>query len=572
MRFKILIGIALVLAAYSFSPAERYARYNYIGYFPKSLKRIVIMSDDDCAGTKWEIKDQSKKSVLSGTVPKSIFQKGDHTPLPFNYEIVFDSITTEGTYTFEMQGIKDVQLNIKKDLLRPVIASNLRWFYVQRSGSKECLDHEPAHFGDSSSIIFHRKGTENTDPWEADAKKKKANMLGGWYDGYVYTKYTASIAYATYYLLRAYELKPNLFDKKYSKTDLVDVLDNAKFGLDYLLKVMPDDNEFIIQVGGWEDNERGMHLPHLDPLNGKRECYSIISPTQMGFAAAALALGSATFKQLGKTEDAKKYEQMAVKIFKKASTTTNPPAWLEKEYDVYKDETKDDNLQLAASELYRLTKDKNYLAKAQKYANAAKSAGWVYWNEQNMSAHQRIMEDYPNAKKFLTEDLSTFLKSSTSNGNIWSLPIEYTMAGLSAYIECASGVFSYQLAANDKKYEVMGQHILDYVLGCNNWGVCFVSLKAVKQSVKNFYSQIYRLQSSLFPEGNIPNGPLDVETHDAEAKWCCFDVTIEPTYPFNTSKVKFFDHSDDYTCMDSPLYGVADGLFLFTLATKIYGE
>jgi hypothetical protein len=189
-----------------------------------------------------------------------------------------------------------------------------------------------------------------------------------------------------------------------------------------------------------------------------------------------------------------------------------------------------------------------------------------------MSAHQRIMEHYPQVKKFLTEDLNGFLSNAKSSGNIWNLPIEYTMAGLSAYIEGAIGAFLYQQATAEKKYEPMAQHILDYVLGCNNWGVCFVSLPPVKQSVKHYYSQIYRLQSTLFPEGAIPNGPSDAQTHEAEGKWCCFDLTAEPTYPFNTDKVKFYDNSDDYTSMDSPLYGIADGVFLFALASKLYGE
>jgi hypothetical protein len=573
MQHKLLLPIVILLAAFSLSFAERFARFNCVGYFPKSVKRIVVMSDDECAGTAWTIKDQNKKSVLSGVAGKSVFGKGDHTPLPYNYEIDISSLTTEGSYQFEMQGITGVRINIGNNLLKPVITSNLRFFYVQRSGSKDCLDREPGQFGDSASVVFHRKGRENSDTtWGPDAKRRKINMQGGWYDGYIYTKFTASIAYATYYLLRSYELDPSLFEKNLSKTDLIDILDNAKYGCDYLLKVMPDDNEFIIQVGGWKDNEVGLHLPQGDPLNGKRECYSIISPPQMGFAAAALALGSSVFGQAGKKQDAEKYGKMSAKIFAKAAASTNQPAWLEKDgTELYKDETSADNLELAAIELFRLTKDQTYLAKAQKYAAAAKAAGWIAWSDQHVAAHERVLEYSPLVKKFIIDDCDEFRKTATSNGNIWSCPLEYTSQGLYSYMEAAAGALRFGMAAKDKKYDLMGQHMLDYTLGCNNWGVCFVSLKSVAQSAKNVFSQIYRLQTRLFPEGCIAPGPVDAKTQNEDV-WCCFDKTAEPTYQFNTDKVSFFDNSEDESCMDATITGVADGIYLFTVASKIYGE
>jgi endoglucanase len=573
MQRKLLFGCVVLLAAYAFCSAERYARFNEVGYFPKSPKRIVIMSDDDCAGARWNIMDQNKKSVLSGVLGKSVFGKGDHTPLAFNYEIDFSSLTNEGSYGFEMPGISNVVLNIKKDLLRPVVASNLRFFYVLRSGSKNCLDREPGHFGDSASVVFHRKGKENSEEfWGPGEKKRKINMLGGWYDGYLYTKYTLTNAYAAYFLLRSYELNPSLFVKKYSATDLVDVLDNAKWGLDYLCKVMPADNEFIIEVGGWKDNETGIHLPPSDPLNGKRECYSAISVPQMGLTAAALALGGSVFGGLGHKADAEKYTQAAVKIFTKAAASTAENAWLEKDgTELYKDESWADDMELAAIELFRTTKDQAYLSRALKYASSAKAAGWIAWSDLHLAAHERVLEHSPQTKKYILEDLDDFQNAATSNGNIWSLPIEYTPQGLHSCFEAASGALGSAGATKEKKYERFAFHVIDYALGCNNWGLSFVSLASVPKSARNYYSQIYRLQTRLFPEGAIAGGPLDTKTQKEDV-WCCFDRTAEPTYPFNTDKVSFYDNSDDEACTNAILTGVADGIYLFTLASKLYGE
>ncbi len=572
MQHKLMAVLIVLFAAYSFSFAERYARYNYVGYFPGSIKRIIVMSDDDCAGTKWDLLDQSKKTVASGVVGKSVFGKGDHTPMPFNYEIDFSSVTAEGQYTFKMQGVTDAAITVKKNLLKNVVAANLRFFYTHRSGSKNCLDREPGHFADSASVVYHRNGKENTDEWVVDPKHRKFNLRGGWYDGNLYTKYTASEAYATYYLLRAYEIQPSLFDKIYSTSENIDILDNAKCGLDYLTKIMPNDSEFIIQVGGFKDNDGGIYLPDKDPRAAKHECYAMMSQPQMGLSAAALALGSSVFSKLGKTDDAKKYRQMAEKIFSKALSVTTPPAWLEKDgVDPYKDETPADNMELAAIELYKLTKDQSYVPKIQKFAKEAKTAGWSSVSEQNLAAHLRCMDVYPQAKKFVSEDLDGFLNTSTSNGNIWKLPIEYTSDAIYSYEQICSAVIQYQMVTKDKKFDRMTQSVVDYMFGCNNWGMSFVSLKTVPSSVRNLFSQIYRLQTRLFPEGSIVPGPVDKKTQDDDM-WCCFDKTTEPMYPFNTEKVNFFDNSDDESCVSATIPGVADGIFLFSLLSLVQGQ
>ncbi len=572
MRQTILFSIS-VLFLCTLLHAERYARYNLIGYFPQAAKRIVIMSDDDCSGAKWELKDQSGKSALSGTVGKSVCGVNDHTPFPNNYEIDISSLTTEGDFTFSMDGVTPFTVTISSNPYRATAHSNLRWLRVARAGSEDVLDRKPAHFGDSSCYIYRRKGDENTDPWEEDVNGKKVNMLGGWYDGFDYSKPTITMSLTTYALLRAYEINPKMFVKKYSKTDLVDILDEAKWGLDYLCKLMPDDNEFIISVGGFEDNERGTLLPHEDPLDGKRPAYSLFSSNHMGNTAAALALGSAVFAKVGRKKDAQRYREMAEKIYAAAlSEKTVPTAWLEREWALYEDEHNYDNLLLAAAELFRLTKDAKYLTQAKKFSKLAKNSWWAAYSAAHMYAHQLLYDKIPTSKKFLLEDLNNFMDNATKSGNIWSSPQDYSVFHVYANIEVAEASMIYQLATSDKQYEKVAMNMLDYVYGCNNWGLSFVAVPTIASSVKGCYSQIYMLQANLFPEGAVVVGPLDAKTHDEESQWCYFDQKAMPSYKFNTKKVKFFDHSDDYMCVRVNTFGVAECILLASVATKLYGD
>jgi len=206
--------------------------------------------------------------------------------------------------------------------------------------------------------------------------------MGGWYDAGDYIKFTLTCAYTTYNLLRAYEINPAIFQKKlYSQSNKVDVLDEARHGLEFLMKTMPTGrNEFIIQVGGADDHNEGNRLPENDALDGQREVYAAFSRTQMGYTAAALALGARIFNLIGETTDATRYQNQAIAIFTKAESSFVADAWWEGGGEVfYADATYQDNMSLAAYELYRITGTASYLTKAQNYANAAGAANWASW-------------------------------------------------------------------------------------------------------------------------------------------------------------------------------------------------
>ncbi len=564
----------LLVCATMVQSADVFIRYNYLGYNPSREKKVVVMAERNIDNQKWLVRDATGKIVLQGALGLSLCGRGDHAPLGFNYYIDISSLNQEGVYSLETSGAEKAVINIKKNPYTAIVEKPVRWFRVARSGSPDCLDHKPGHYGDTSCAVFHRKNKMNSE-W-TDSTKKRINIVGGWYDAGDYLKITLTIGYSDYFLLRAYETAPEIFAKKYSKTEFVDVLDEAKWGLDYLAKCMPDTDEFIIQVGDKIDHNIGCRLPDQDTLDGKRPALSCLSPTQMGYAVASLALGSDIFGKMGKADLAAFYKGKAELIYRRAvSKDATSPAWYsipEEGEAFYDDNSKNDNLELAAAELYRLTKEQKYLDDAKKFAELARSAGWRAWESVNMPAHMRLLDYYPIVKNDIRADMEDFLKYSQRPGNIWGVPLKYVWAGLYCYIGIGSGALEYKQLTRDSRYQRMGLNMLDYMMGCNNWGVFFIADKDVPHTIRHPYSQIYTMQSRLFPEGAIAEGPGDVLEFAHDFPIMGFDNTAEPTYKFNTTKGVFYDNKKDYMSMETTIGGIADGIYMLAVASKNFRD
>lgn len=547
---------------------EIFIRYNHVGYESKGLKRLVIFSNSNCKGKIWEIKNLEGKVLLNGKVNGSICGKSVHTSHEYNHVIDFTSVSDTGVFVFAIEGDKAINVNIKTQPYAFIPSEILRYLRVARSGSHEALDHKISHLGDSSCEVY-RKTTGDNSSWEISKDGKRLNAQGGWYDAGDYIKFTLTIAYTTYQLLHAYDVYPELFQqKKYSKSDLVDVLDEAKWGLDYLMKMMPDSTEFIIQTGGSADHEEGNRLPHEDLLNGKRECYSDFSITQMGYTAAALALGANIFKKEGKEALSKQYMEMAIKVFNKASQY-NHSSWFQKGWEIfYNDESPQDNMELAATELYKLTSDVYYLKQAKIYAQEAMEGYWASWGNANLIAHSRLMSHYGYTATYIYNDMEIFEKIAEQPGNIWGVPHEYTWASLYSMLEVANGGMLYDYQKNFKLYEKLRYDVLDYTLGMNNWGIAMVASPNIPKSIRNVYSQVYVLQPDLYPTGAVAEGPGDMKTHEEVKKWFSLPVN-DPNNAFNTNAVVFYDHSSNFQTMETTIGGLADALLFFTLISKM---
>jgi hypothetical protein len=563
--------IGLCAGAFLMLQAQTFIRANLAGYFPSAEKRIVVMSSEDLSARAWTITNDLGSVEKQGTVGASAVGVGDHSAFAYNYEVLFSDLAKEGNFVFSIDGVEGARsFKITSDPYSEAIASSLRWIRVQRSGSVHVLDREPAHFGDSVSFVYYRTGPERTDPWEENDDFIAHNLLGGWYASTDYSKSTPLIALTTFYLLRAYNLAPETFTRRYSPSNLIDILDEARFGLEYLLKVMPNDKDFIINVGGY-DSEHGVRLPHRDRRDGLRPAYSIPSSSCMASVAAALAVGASTFRNID-ADFAQKCRDMAIRMFNRALDPDIRPEWLERGWALFPDPTAEDNLLMAAVALHELTGEEHFLTRAKTLSDNLPAAYWVSWDIQNILAQTMVLPKHPSAQRTIDESLGSFFGNSRNTENIWNLPKGYTINALYNYFVIGIGAGAYSVAAGNKNYANIVLDVLNYNYGINNWGVSFTALQSIPESVSRFNHPIYRLQQRFFPEGVTAIGPTDRATHAAQSIWILYDLRTTTSFPFNTEAVVFYDLDGDFISMGGRTSGAAKNIYLMTLANKLFGR
>jgi endoglucanase len=545
--------------------AELHLRWNQAGYSPGQPKALYALATEDLAGRAWTVQ-RAGLPVVRGVFGPSIAGAGDHTPFPFNHAADFSSLREPGDYEFVTAGAPPARFRIAAapyDRLVPLPLVHLR---RARSGSADTGFRPLSHPGDARAPVLVPDGDPANGQWKPADPAHMVDALGGWYDAGDYIKFTLNQAATAYHLLLAYRLKPALFGPAPGRGALPDVLDEARHGLEFLMKVHPDRDTFIIQVATSEDHSQGLRLPHEDKLDGRRPALCALSRVHMGATAAALALGARTFGDLGRTDDMARYGAMARKIYARALEADAVPTAFEraKVNDFYRDPDPTDQLAVAAMELFELTGDETYLAQARAFAPpAAQEVGWGDWN---WLANFALAPHDPSARQRLLQEMDGYVQHARQRGAPWGLPSRYVWGSLARWVGIANAVReTARQHGPQPDYDALFWNITDYTFGRNNWGVSFLFDEQLPNTVRNLYSPVYRLLG-VFPTGALSEGPGGRKLHDELSRY--FKIAPDdPFHRFNTAAGVFFDNNTDFMCQEATITAQADAVLFLVLAS-----
>ena len=542
--------------------AETYLRWNQSGYAVAQPKVIVALSDTDLAGRDWFVW-RGTEVVLRGIFESSVTGAGEHTPFAFNFHADLGALVEPGDYEFITAGAAPAKFRIATAPYLERLPLPLRHLRLMRSASNYTIGRQYSHRGDARAPRWVPAGDPAKGTWAPAAPAASVDALGGWYDAGDQIKFTLTNAATTYHLLFAWNLNPAFANKWRSPTDLPDLLDEAQHGLEFLMRVYPDRDTFVIQVGNAADHSQPLRLPEEDKLDGQRPALCALSQVHMGAAAAALARGARVFGEIGRTADAARYGDMAKAIYARAREPDTIATAFERDQvnDFYRDPDPRDQLAVAAMELYALTQNAAYLEQAKAYAPpAAKEVGWGDWN---WLANAALAAHDPAAKQRLHEEFARYIQTAAAQGAPWGLPGGYVWGSLPRWIGMANAA---RIAGDSPESRALFWMITDYTFGRNNWGVSFLFDESIPNTLRHLYSPVYKILRK-FPVGALSEGPGRRATHDELQKY--FKIPADdPFHRFNTPAAVFFDNDTDFMCQEATITAQADILILLALAAQ----
>ena len=212
-----------------------------IGFKPEDEKSAVLGMNARPELKKFSILDLKGNKVYEGN-GRSVKTKFRGNTLLF----VFDKFEKPGTYYIESNGLQSPSFVIDKDVWKKFNVDNTfdSFFVFQRQrdeiegeSNKTYLEADR----DLPVYVLDEKGKESS------RGDKFADATGGWYDATSTDKETVKIGWAAQNLLLAYETNPAVFSKK-GDSGLEKVLEEARYGLEYLFKIQDKDGGVFLAV------------------------------------------------------------------------------------------------------------------------------------------------------------------------------------------------------------------------------------------------------------------------------------------------------------------------------------
>lgn len=545
MRFKVLILVVSFNLLYTFNgcsmaqQVELFIRVNQVGFLPNDIKTAIVFSNQDLSNKNFKVINQnSKKEVFSDRL---IINKGIWGNFKNHYSIDFSKVQSNGEYYLEIDGAKSFQFSISKNVYNGIVDSLLLYLRVQRCGPTNPLLHDVCHLYDSPRV-------------ENDKEAGVVDVTGGWHDAGDYIKFFSTTAYTTYLLLFSYEFDPNKFQTDNDKSGAPDILEEARVGIDWLLRANYADGKFINQVQDMRDHEQGFRMPENDQLKFDRPAFSGIGKNQIGMYSAVMSLAAKIWKEKFHDKDyADKCLSAAEKIYKYRNSVADVdivPSGM------YQDSRFWGKLALGAIELYNVTKNKAYLSDAVLFADSAKSDYWWSWGDINALAHYKLAKVYPRFRNYILNNLVSF--KNVMNNSVFGEGAAFTWGTTNTLLGVALQAILYSKIFKTNDFDSLIIFQRDYILGKNPWGTTFISNIGTVYP-KNFHSQIPYFNGGYLP-GAVSAGP----TPEVILKNYNITRTSRRFDQFNSNETKFYDDIADYVTNEPTIGSNATAIFVLS--------
>ncbi|GBD87466.1 endoglucanase D precursor [bacterium BMS3Abin03] len=532
-----LLIIVITNTNYSQDSSQLFIRINQVGYLPGDIKSGVVFSDSEITYNNFNIvKSQNEEIVFHGNLIKSAYSYGR-----FNYCFTFDftGVTDSGEYRAQVGNKFSFPFQIGNKVFNPVVDSLALFFKVQRCGPTQPLMHKKCHLSDATSIT----GFDSSFAYD---------VTGGWHDAGDYIKFFSTTALTTYMLLFSYEFDNVKFGFDNDKNNVPDILEEAKVGLDWLLRCNLSDTLFVAQVQDERDHNVGWRMPEDDTLTFDRPGFTGIGKNQIGIFSAVMALASKIWSDKFFDNDfANKYLTAAIQKY----SVINKVADIDSVPGFYKENSYYGKLALGAIELYNATGITNYLNDAITFGDSAKTDFWWSWGDINSLAHYKISKVEPRFSAYILDNLKEF--NSKKNKSLFNEAFDFKWGTTTSLMGIVLQAILYKNLAGSSNYDSLMIFERDYLLGRNPWGISFIT------GIGTAYPLHPHHQIAYFNNGRIPGAVVGGPANRSIFKDYDFEIADDRYALFNNDMVEYNDDRNDFISNEPTIFGNSTAIFVF---------
>ena len=470
----------LILILFSFKSFASGIFVNQVGYLSELSK--YFYSDENV--DSFYIVDNSTGMIYFSDALSLSITNDVSTGLTL-YRGDFSTLERQGSYFIKLSnGDSSFVFDISSNVFKEAYYKSLKSFYFQRCGMELTTEfagvyhHTQCHINDG---ILHSSTGESG----------YLENIGGWHDAGDYGKYVVNAGITVGTLLMGYEYFPERFNQDdlnipESGNGIPDILDEAKYELEWLLKMQRDDGGVYFKLT--RENFSGFVMPSTD--NATRYIYEV-SSTATGDFAAMMARASRLFKEYNSGfADTCLNAAVLAWTFLSNHSAILPPGGFKNPSGTYTGEYGDgddrDERLWASAELFETTGDTiydDYFISHYDFAGTINST--MYWgNVKDLAFLTYLFSLQPevdvNIKNSIDSSLINYcnmlVNESESNGFSVTLnQYQYTWG-------CNSGVLNNAILlllgyekSNNKDYYNLALKQMDYILGINANNKCFIT-------------------------------------------------------------------------------------------------
>jgi len=512
--------------------SDVYVRVNLIGYLPDDAKIAVAFSERPVEGSFRVVEATSGEVAFEAAITRS--------PAPgwgrfeHYYEMDFSGFRGQGRYYVELEDgtARSPEFAVAAYAYGDYHEYLLDFMRQQRCGYNPFIDRM-CHQLDAKTLFGPMADSTSID------------VRGGWHDAGDQLKYLITASNATARMLLAYEAYPDRFEDRFDalgkpgKNGLPDVLDEARWGLDWIHRLHPAPDQLFHQIAddrdhigwkwpdsdssdyGWGPNSyRVVYFADGKPQGAGRYLSEATGIANLaGRSAAAMAIAYRVFESRGDDVYARRALKAARELY--AMGRRQEGYQQGNSYGApyrYTERTWADDMEWGAAELLRATGERGYRDDARKYSA---SIGTTSWMEHDSTEHY---EYYPflNAGHFalaqadpeMKEQLAAYYRDGIEHTvaraatNPFGVGVPFIWCSNNLTVALITQILLYEEMTGDTAFH---DHMIaqrDWLLGRNPWGTSmFTGIPEGGEYPVDVHTSLWVLTKREAP-GGLVDGPV----------------------------------------------------------------